>query len=61
MISAWVVSILTLLCLANVLLLCTLAYSGRGKADKATRVGFGFMATVLVLDIFFSVGGVLLW
>lgn len=61
MISSWIVVVLTLLCLSNALLLCALAYCGRGKTDKATKIGFSFMAAVLVLDIFFSVGGVLLW
>lgn len=61
MISAWTVAVLTLLCVANVFLLCALAYSGRGKTDRATKMGLGFMGAVLVLDIFFSVGGVILW
>lgn len=61
MISSWIIAVLTLLCVANALLLGALAYCGRGKTDKATKIGFSFMAAVLVLDIFFSVGGVLLW
>lgn len=61
MVSVWIVSVLALLCLANVFLLCMLAYCGRGKTDKATKIGFSFMAAVLMLDIFFSVGGIALW
>lgn len=61
MVSSWIIVALTLLCLSNALLLCVLAYCGRGKTDKATKLGFSFMAAVLVLDTFFSVGGVLLW
>lgn len=61
MISAWMVVLVILLCSANVFLLCALAYCGRGKKDKPTRIGFSFMAAVLVLDILLSVGGVVLW
>lgn len=61
MISAWTVAVLTLLCVANVFLLCALAYSGRGRTDKAAKTGLAFMAAVLVLDMFFAVGGVVLW
>lgn len=61
MISSWIVAALTLLCTANVLLLCVLVYSCRRKTDKASRIGFIFMAAVLTLDTFFSIGGALLW
>lgn len=61
MISTWIVVFLTLLCVANVFLICVLAYSGRGKANKETKIGLGFMAAVLVLNILFSIGGVVLW
>lgn len=61
MISAWMAVLLTLLCLANMFLLCALVYCGRGKKDKPTRIRFSFMAGVLILDIIFSVGGVVLW
>ena len=53
--------LLTLLCVANAIILFALAYSGRGKTNKETRIGFSFMAAVLVLDMLFSIGGVLLW
>lgn len=53
--------LLTLLCMANVLLLGALAYSGRGQKNIETKIGFGFMAAVLVLDTVFAVGGVVLW
>lgn len=61
MISAWIVVFLTLLCVANVFLICVLAYSGRGKANKETNIGLGFMAAVLVLNMLFSIGGAVLW
>lgn len=53
--------LLTVLVLANLSLLFALAYSGRGAQDRATRIGFSFMAMVLVLDTIFCVGGVLVW
>lgn len=61
MISVLIMVVLTLLCVANVLLLCVLAYSGRGKTNKETKIGFSFMAAVLVLDMLFSIGGAVLW
>lgn len=61
MFSVWFIVILTLLCVANIFLLCALACSGKRETNKATRIGFGFMGAVLVLDMFFSVGGVVLW
>lgn len=56
-----IVVFLTLLCAANVLLLCSLAYSSRGQINKETKIGFSFMAAVLVLNMLFSIGGVVLW
>lgn len=56
-----IVVFLTLLCAANVFLICALAYSGRGKTNKEARAGLGFMAAVLVLNTLFSIGGVVLW
>lgn len=53
--------LLTVLILANLFLLSALAYSGRSAKDRATRFGFSFMAAVLILDTFFSIGGVVLW
>lgn len=61
MVNSWIMTVLILLCLANVFLLAVLAYSGRGKTDKPTKIGFGFMAGVLVLDMIFAVGGAVLW
>lgn len=61
MIRSWIMVVLILLCVANIFLLCALVYCGRGKTDKATKIGFSFMAAVLVLDMLFSVGGVVLW
>lgn len=53
--------LLTLLCVANVSFLCVIAYAVRGKVDKATKLGFGTIAMVVILNMFFSVGGVFLW
>lgn len=61
MVNSWIMTVLILLCLANVFLLAVLAYSGRGKTDKPTKIGFGFMSVVLVLNMVFSIGGVVLW
>lgn len=61
MISTWIIVLLTLLCVANVFLLGILAYSSKGKTDKATKIGFTFMEVVLVLDMFFTIAGVVIW
>ena len=61
MISTLITVSLTLLCVTNALLLCVLAYSGRGKTNKETKIGFSFMAAVLIMDMLFSIGGVALW
>ena len=61
MFRVWFIVILTLLCAANIFLICALAYSGKRETNKAARIGFGFMGAVLVLDMFFSVGGVIIW
>lgn len=53
--------LLTLLCVANVFFLCVIAYAARGKNDKATKLGLGTIAMVVILNMFFSVGGVFLW
>lgn len=53
--------LLTLLCVANAIILFALAYSGRSKINKESKIGFSFMAAVLVLDMLFAVGGVVLW
>lgn len=61
MVNSWIMTVLILLCMANVFLLAVLAYSGRGKTDRPTKIGFGFMSVVLVLNMVFSIGGVVLW
>ncbi len=61
MISIWIMALLTLLCVANMFLLFVLAYSSKRKINKATKLGFGFMGTVLVLNMLFSIGGIVLW
>jgi len=53
--------LLTVLILANLFLLFALAYSGRKAQDAESKIGFSFMAIVLVLDMAFSKGGVALW
>lgn len=53
--------LLTVLILANLSLLFALAYSSKDAQDRATRIGFSFMAAVLVLDTIFCVGGALAW
>lgn len=59
--STFIVVALTLLCIANAFLLCSLAYSSKEKANKETKVGFRFIAAVLVLNTLFLIGGVLIW
>lgn len=41
MFSVWFIVILTLLCVANIFLLCALACSGKRETNKATRIGSG--------------------
>lgn len=61
MINGWIIVSLTLLYIANILLLGALAYSARGKKDAETKAGFGFMAAVLILNMIFVAGGITLW
>lgn len=61
MISPWIVAALTLLCAANVFLLYAVACSRKGETDRTAKTGIGFIAAVLVLNTFFSIGGALLW
>ncbi len=61
MINIWIIVLSTLLCAADMFLLFILAYSSKGKINKATKLGFGFMGTVLVLNMLFSIGGIVLW
>ncbi len=61
MINTWIIVLLTLLCMANVLLIGALAYSSKRQKDTATKIGFGFMTWTLILDMLFAVGGVALW
>lgn len=53
--------LLTLLCAANIILLLALACTGKEKMNKTTKIAYGFMATVLSMDIAFALGGVFLW
>ena len=53
--------LLTVLILANLFLFFALAYSGRRAKDTETRIGFAFMAAVLVFDVIFLIGGATLW
>lgn len=53
--------LLTLLCAANALLLGALIYSGMGKKNTESRIGFWFTSAVIVLNTIFSIGGVVLW
>lgn len=59
--STWIVVLFTLLFVANMVLLFALAYSSKEKINKATKIGFAFMAAVLILDVLFSAGGIVLW
>lgn len=61
MISTGMTVLLTLICAANVFFLCVIAYASRGKHDKVTKLGLGTIAAVVILNMFFSVGGVFLW
>lgn len=56
-----IVVLLTLLCTVNMFLLFALTYSSREQKNTATKLGFGFMGAVLVLNTLFSIGGVILW
>lgn len=53
--------LLTVLVLANLLLLWALVYSGRNARDGAARLGQAFIGLVLVFDLIFAAGGVVLW
>lgn len=61
MAKMWIVVLLTILCAANVILLFALTYSSKGSVSKETKLGFNFMKVVLVLNMLFSIGGVVLW
>lgn len=61
MTNVLIVVALTLLCAANIFLLCVMVYFNKKKTDKATRIGFAFMEAVLVLNTLFSIGGACLW
>lgn len=61
MINPWVVAFLSVLGLFNLVLLAVVAYSAKGQASKATKIGFAYMAAVLALDMFALFGGVKLW
>lgn len=53
--------LLTLLCAANIIMLLALACTVKENVNRATRIAYGFMATVLIMDIAFAIGGYALW
>ena len=53
--------LLTLLCAANIIMLIALACTSKESMNKSTKIAYGFMSTVLVMDIAFALGGVFLW
>lgn len=53
--------LLTLLCAANIIMLIALACTSKENMNKSTRIAYGFMETVLTMDIAFALGGVFLW
>lgn len=53
--------LLTLLCIANIIMLFALACTSRESMNRATKIAYGFMATVLIMDIAFAIGGYALW
>jgi len=53
----WTIVLIT----ANMLLLGIVLNFSKNKKDKYSKIGFGFMAAVLVLDMLFTIGGVALW
>ena len=61
MINTLITVLLTLLSMANLLLLGVLIYSGIGKKDIESRIGLWFTSAVIVLNTIFSIGGVALW
>lgn len=61
MINTLITVLLTLLSMANLLLLGVLVYSGMGKKNIEFRIGLWFTSAVIVLNMIFSIGGVVLW
>lgn len=61
MINTLITVLLTLLSMANLLLLGVLIYSGIGKKDIESRIGLWITSAVIVLNTIFSIGGVALW
>lgn len=61
MISPGITVFLSILFIANLLLFAVVLYSSRGRLDTATKAGFAYMATVLILDMFALFGGVKFW
>lgn len=48
----------TILILANLFLFAIITYFARGKKDKASKTGFGFMKIITLLNAIFITGGV---
>ena len=53
--------LLTLLCAANIIMLIALACTSKESMNKSTKIAYGFMSTVLIMDIAFAIGGYALW
>ncbi len=53
--------LLTLLCAANIIMLIALVCTSKENMNKSTKIAYGFMSTVLIMDIAFALGGVFLW
>lgn len=53
--------LLTLLCAANIIMLFALACTSKENMSKQTKIAYGFMSTVLIMDIAFAIGGYALW
>lgn len=53
--------LLTLLCAANIIILFALACTVKENVNRATKIAYVFMMTVLIMDIAFAIGGYALW
>lgn len=51
--------LLTLLGVANIIVLMLMLWASKGKKDTASKIGFGFMGVTLVCNIALVVGGLL--
>ena len=48
----------TAVIIANILLMLVIAYTAKGKQDKASKIGFAFMEIVYFLNCYFIIWGV---